>query len=136
VRRKNVVRTAGAPEAIGPYSQGVAAGGFLFISGQIPMDPKSGEIVSGGVGEQVERVLENLKAILAAAHIGLDSVLKTTVYLTDLGEFPQMNAVYTRYFGPEPPARATVQVAALPRGARVEIEAVAVLARRRFRKRP
>jgi len=136
VHRKRVVRTAGAPEAIGPYSQGVAAGGFLFVSGQIPLHPQSGKIVTGGIGEQVERVLENLKAILAAEHIGLESVLKTTVYLTDLGEFPEMNAVYTRYFGPEPPARATVQVTALPRGARVEIEAVAVLARQRFRKRP
>ena len=136
MHRKSVVSTAGAPEAIGPYSQGVAAGGFLFVSGQIPLDPQSGKIVAGGIGEQVERVLENLKAILAAAHISLQSVLKTTVYLTDLGEFPEMNAVYTRYFGSEPPARATVQVAALPRGARVEIEAVAVLARQRLRKRP
>ncbi len=124
---KRIVQTAGAPGAIGPYSQGVAAGGFLFISGQVPLDPVSGQAVEEGIEPQVERVLENLKAILAAAGADLRSVVKTTVYLTDLKDFPRMNDVYSRYFVVEPPARATVQVAALPRGVRVEIDATAVL---------
>ena len=124
---KRTVQTAGAPGAIGPYSQGIAAGGFLFISGQVPLDPVSGQAVGEGIEQQVERVLENLKAILAAGGADLRSVVKTTVYLTDLKDFPRMNEVYSRYFVAEPPARATVQVAALPRGARVEIDAIAVL---------
>jgi len=124
---KRIVQTAGAPGAIGPYSQGVAAGGFLFISGQVPLDPVSGQAVEEGIEQQVERVLENLKAILAAAGADLRSVVKTTVYLTDLKDFPRMNDVYSRYFVVEPPARATLQVAALPRGVRVEIDATAVL---------
>ncbi len=124
---RTVVKTGAAPEAIGPYSQGVAAGGFLFVSGQIPLDPATGRMVEGGIAEQVERVLENLKEILRAGGTGLEKVVKTTVYLTDLEEFPEMNRIYARYFGSEPPARATVQVAALPRNARVEIEAVAAL---------
>jgi len=124
---KRIVQTAGAPGAIGPYSQGVAAGGFLFISGQVPLDPVSGQAVEEGIEPQVERVLQNLKAILAAAGADLRSVVKTTVYLTDLKDFPRMNDVYSRYFVVEPPARATVQVAALPRGVRVEIDATAVL---------
>jgi len=124
---KRTVQTAGAPGAIGPYSQGIAAGGFLFISGQVPLDPVSGQAVGEGIEQQVERVLENLKAILAAGGADLRSVVKTTVYLADLEDFPRMNEVYSRYFVAEPPARATVQVAALPRGARVEIDAIAVL---------
>jgi len=124
---KRTVQTAGAPGAIGPYSQGIAAGGFLFISGQVPLDPVSGQAVGEGIEQQVERVLENLKAILAAGGAELRSVVKTTVYLADLKDFPRMNEVYSRYFVAEPPARATVQVAALPRGVRVEIDAIAVL---------
>lgn len=124
---KKVVRTAGAPAAIGPYSQAIAAGGFLYISGQIPLDPETGRMSSGGVGEQVARVLESLKCILAEAGLGMEAVVKTTVYLADLAEFPEMNEVYGRYFSSNPPARATVQVAGLPKGARVEIDAVAVL---------
>jgi len=124
---RKVVRTDKAPGAIGPYSQGVAAGGFLFVSGQIPLDPGTGEMVKGGIGEQVERVLENVKGILEAGGTGLQAVLKTTVYLIDLGEFARMNEVYARYFSSDPPARSTVQVPALPRGARVEIDVVAVI---------
>ena len=124
---KRAVQTAGAPGAIGPYSQGIAAGGFLFISGQVPLDPVSGQTVGEGIEQQVERVLENLKAILAAGGADLRSVVKTTVYLVDLRDFPRMNEVYSRYFVAEPPARATVQVAALPKGVRVEIDAIAVL---------
>lgn len=119
------VSTKRAPAAIGPYSQGILAGGFLFVSGQIPLDPATGEMVAGGIPEQAERVLENLKEILQAAGAGMDSVVRTTVYLTDLAEFSRMNEVYARYFTGSPPARSTVQVGALPRGARVEIDAIA-----------
>ena len=119
------VSTERAPAAIGPYSQGILAGGFLFISGQIPLDPATGEMVGGGVPEQAERVLENLKEILQAAGAGMDAVVRTTVYLTDLAEFSRMNQVYARYFTGSPPARSTVQVGALPRGAQVEIDAIA-----------
>ena len=124
---RRVVKTEAAPEAIGPYSQGIAVDGFLFVSGQIPLVPATGRMVEGGIAEQVERVMENLKEILRAGGTGLERVVKTTVYLTDLEEFPEMNRVYARYFGPDPPARATVQVTALPRNARVEIEAIAAL---------
>ena len=122
---RKVVRTAGAPSAIGPYSQAVSEGGFLFLSGQIPLDPATGEMVSGDIETQAARVLENLKAILEAAGGGLGSVVRTTVFLVDLGEFGRMNEVYARYFPADPPARSTVQVSALPRGARVEIDAIA-----------
>ncbi len=124
---RTIVKTRKAPEAIGPYCQGVAVGGFLFVSGQIPLDPATGGMVEGGIADQVERVLENLKEILQAGGAGLERVVKTTVYLTDLAEFAEMNRVYARYFGPQPPARSTVQVSALPRNAKVEIEAVAAL---------
>lgn len=122
---KQIVTTPGAPRAIGPYSQAVRSGGLLFVSGQIPLDPESGQMVEGGAAEQTARVLENLKAILEAAGSSLGRVLKTTVYLKDLGDFAAMNAVYARYFPGEAPARATLEVARLPREARVEIEAVA-----------
>jgi len=122
-----VVRTSSAPGAIGPYSQAIAAGGFLFVSGQIPLDPGTGRPVDGGIAEQVERVLENLKAVLQAGGAGMETVVKTTVYLTDLSEFPGMNEVYARYFGSDPPARTTVQVSALPKGVKVEIDAIAAL---------
>ena len=124
---RKAVKTGSAPGAIGPYSQAIAAGGFLFVSGQIPLDPGTGRLVEGGIGEQVGRVLENLKAVLQAGGAGMETVVRTTVYLTDLSEFPQMNEIYARYFGSDPPARTTVQVSALPRGARVEIDAIAVL---------
>lgn len=121
------VSTPGAPRAIGPYSQGVRAGGFLFTAGQVGFDPATGELVDEGIAEQTERVLENLRAILRAAGLDLGSVVKTTVFLVDMADFGKMNEVYARAFGEHRPARSTVAVAALPRGARVEIEAVAAL---------
>jgi 2-iminobutanoate/2-iminopropanoate deaminase len=124
---REIVRTDKAPAAIGPYSQGVRCGGFLFCSGQVPLDPASGKMVEGGIAEQTERALRNLEAVLAAGGVPLSSVVKTTVYLVDLGEFPAMNAVYGRFFPEDPPARATVEVSKLPAGARVEIEAVAAV---------
>lgn len=122
---RDIIRTGEAPAAIGPYSQGVRCGGFLFCSGQIPLDPATGKMVEGGIAEQTERVLRNLEAVLAAGGAALSSVVKTTVYMVDLGEFPAMNAVYGKFFPVDPPARATVEVSRLPAGARVEIEAVA-----------
>lgn len=121
-----VVATAAAPAAVGPYSQAVRAGGLVFCAGQIPLDPATGALVEGDVAAQTERVLENLKAVLQAAGSGLERVVKTTVFLQDMADFAAMNEVYARYFPQEPPARAAVQVAALPKGARVEIEAIAL----------
>ena len=121
------ISTDGAPRAIGPYSQGIAAAGLLFLSGQVPLDPSTGRLVEGTVQEEVTRVLENLKAVLEAAGSGLDRVVRTTVYLTNLKDFEAMNEAYARAFGASRPARSTVQVAALPRGARVEIDAIATL---------
>jgi 2-iminobutanoate/2-iminopropanoate deaminase len=125
---KKTVSVDGAPRPFqgAPYSQAVAAGGFLYVSGQVGLDPGSGELVAGGIEEQTRRALDNLRAILEGAGSGLDGVVKTTVYMTDLGQFSAMNEVYGGYFGADPPARATVQVAALPAGAVVEIEAVAL----------
>ena len=120
------IETAGAPKAVGPYSQAVRAGGLVWASGQIPLDPGTGTLVAGGIEEQTRRVLDNLAAVLAAAGTGLDRVVRTTVYLADLGDFEVMNRVYAGYFGDPPPARATVQVGRLPRDARVEIDAVAL----------
>jgi len=119
------ISTDRAPKAIGPYSQGIATGELLFLSGQVPLDPATGSLLKGTVQEEVARVLENLKAVLEAAGSGLDRVVRTTVFLTDLGDFEAMNEVYGRYFGAVRPARSTVQVTALPRGARVEIDAIA-----------
>ncbi len=119
------ISTDRAPKAIGPYSQGIAAGEFLFLSGQVPLDPVTGSLLKGTVQEEVARVLENLKAVLEAAGSGLDRVVRTTVFLTDLRDFEAMNEVYGSYFGASRPARSTVQVTALPRGARVEIDAIA-----------
>ena len=123
--RRETVRAENAPAAIGPYSQAVKSGGFLFCSGQIPLDPATGKLAEGDIGEQTARVLRNLEAVLHAGGASLASVVKTTVYLVDLGDFPAMNAVYGKFFPGEPPARATVGVSRLPAGARVEIEAVA-----------
>jgi 2-iminobutanoate/2-iminopropanoate deaminase len=119
------VQTAAAPAAIGPYSQGRVASGLLFTAGQIPLDPRTMEIVAGGIEEQTERVLGNLDAVLAEAGASWEGVVKTTVFLTDLADFAAFNATYERHLGGAKPARSTVQVAALPRGARVEIELVA-----------
>lgn len=121
------VSTSGAPAAIGPYSQAVIAGGFLFTAGQIALDPASGEIVDGGIEAQTERVLQNLAAVLAAAGTGWSSVVKTTVYLQDLGDFPTVNEIYARVLGDARPARSTVQVSALPKASLVEIDAVALV---------
>ena len=123
---REIVKTENAPAAIGPYSQAVRAGGFVFASGQIPLDPKTGQFVEGGVREQTEQVMRNLGAVLEAAGTGLDRVVKTTVFLADMDDFAAMNEVYGRYFAENPPARATVQAARLPRDARVEIEVVAL----------
>ncbi|WP_305046198.1 RidA family protein [Geoalkalibacter sp.] len=119
------IATDQAPAAIGPYSQGIRAGDFVFFSGQIPLDPQTGELVPGGIREQTEQVMANMKAALEAAGLGFAQVVKSTIYLTDLGQFALVNEIYGRFFGEVPPARATVQVSALPRGAAVEIEWVA-----------
>jgi 2-iminobutanoate/2-iminopropanoate deaminase len=122
---KKIISTERAPKAIGPYSQAVISNGWAFLSGQIPLDPVTNQIVEGGIGVQTERVLENLKSVLEAAGSSLDRVVKTTVYLKDMGEFAIMNEVYGRYFASNPPARATVEVARLPKDVRVEIECIA-----------
>lgn len=123
----DLVSTAGAPRAIGPYSQAVRANGFLFTAGQVALDPDKGELVAGGISEQTTRALENLRAILSAAGSDFSQVVKTTVFLVDMADFAAMNEVYSRAFGDHRPARSTVAVAALPRGARVEIEVIAVV---------
>jgi 2-iminobutanoate/2-iminopropanoate deaminase len=122
--RKNI-EAKGAPKPIGPYTQGVIAGGLLFASGQIPMDPETGQIVEGGIEAQTEQVFKNLLAVLKEAKMTTDNVVKTTVYLTDLADFAAMNDVYARFLGKAPPARSTIQAAALPRGVKVEIDLVA-----------
>ncbi len=124
---RTVVATAKAPAAIGPYSQAIiTAGGFIFSSGQIPIDPATGAIVAGTIKEQTDRVLKNLQAVLEQAGSAMNLVVKTTVFLADMNDFAEMNEVYATYFPTEPPARSTVQVARLPRDARVEIELVAL----------
>jgi 2-iminobutanoate/2-iminopropanoate deaminase len=123
---KQVITTDAGPKAIGPYSQGVKAGGFVFLSGQIPLDPASNQIISGGIAEQTERVLQNLEAILQAAGSSLQQAVKTTVYLKSMEDFPAMNQVYAKFFPAEPPARATVEVARLPKDVLVEIDVVAL----------
>jgi len=120
------ISTDRAPKAIGPYSQAVRAGGFLFLSGQVPLDPATGELLRGTIEEEAGRVLQNLGAVLEAAGSGFGKVVRTTVYLVDLADFAAMNAVYARVFGEARPARSTVQVAALPRGARIEIDVIAL----------
>jgi len=125
--KRTIISSPAAPEAIGPYSQAVRIGGLLYTAGQVPLDPATMKLVPGGIAEQTRRVLENLRAVLAEAGAGFEDVIKTTVFLQDLGDFAAFNEVYGEAFGDDPPARSTVQVAALPLGARVEIELVAAL---------
>ena len=121
------IATPSAPAAIGPYSQAVVAGGLLFVSGQIPLDPETGELVDGNIETQTRRVLENVRAIIVAAGADMDRVVKTTIFLADMNDFTAINGVYAEYFKGTLPARATVQVAGLPKGVPVEIEAVVLL---------
>ena len=123
---KEIIKTESAPHAIGPYSQAVRAGGFVFCSGQIPIDPETGQFVEGGIREQTDRVLRNLIAVLEAAGTGLDRVVKTTVFLSNLNDFGAMNEVYAMFFDESCPARSTIEAGRLPRDARVEIEAIAL----------
>ena len=123
---RQIVQTKQAPDAIGPYSQAVIANGFVFTSGQIPIDPATGQFVPGGIAEQTQQVLKNLKAVLEAAGTDMEQVVKTTVYLADMQDFTAMNEVYATFFGAEPPSRSTVQAAGLPKDARVEIDVVAL----------
>ncbi|MFA7620434.1 MAG: RidA family protein [Aminobacteriaceae bacterium] len=122
---KKIISTANAPAAVGPYSQAIKAGPFLFCSGQLPMDPKTGEFVPGGVAEQAEQVLKNVQAVLEGAGYSLNDVVKATVFATSMGDFAAVNGVYAKFFEKEPPARSFVEVSALPRGAQVEIEVIA-----------
>jgi len=124
--KRERIATASGPSAIGPYSQAIVAGEMVFVSGQIPIDPARGVLIDGDIAAQTDRVMKNLSAILEAAGSSLDKVVKTTVYLADLGDFDVMNKTYGKYFTGDPPARATVQVAKLPKGAALEIDAVAV----------
>jgi 2-iminobutanoate/2-iminopropanoate deaminase len=122
------VSTDAAPKAIGPYSQAIAAAGLIFLSGQIPLEPKDGRLVNGSIEDETRQALTNLKNVLAADGVDMTAIVRTTVYLTDLADFPRVNQTYAEFFTEPFPARATVQVAALPRGARVEIDAIAVAA--------
>jgi 2-iminobutanoate/2-iminopropanoate deaminase len=123
---KKIIKTDAAPHAIGPYSQAVEAGGFVFVSGQIPIDPATGNVVHADIREQTRRVMENAKAILAAAGCGMDSVVKATIYLRHIGYFGAVNEVYGSYFPSDPPARATVEVSRLPKDAALEMDFIAV----------
>lgn len=131
IEGKKIVSTEKAPKAIGPYSQAIVVENLVFTAGQIPLDPTTMELVEGGIEEQTRQVLTNLKHVLETADSGLNFIVKTTVFLQDLGDFPKMNSVYAEFFPENPPARSTVQVAALPKGAQVEIECVALLNPRR-----
>jgi 2-iminobutanoate/2-iminopropanoate deaminase len=122
---KKIFETKSAPAPIGPYSQAVEAGGFLFCSGQIALDPLTGQTLTGSAGEQTELVMKNVAAVLTSAGLGFENVVKTTIFLTDMADFPQVNEIYGRSFKSEPPARSTVAVAGLPRGVKVEIEVTA-----------
>ncbi len=124
---KKIISTSEAPGAIGPYSQAIRSRSFLFCSGQIPLDPKTGQIVAGDIAAQTRRVLDNIGAVLKAEHLTFDHVVKTTIFLTNLGDFQTVNEIYGSYFKQDPPARSTVQVAALPKGANVEIEVIAMV---------
>jgi 2-iminobutanoate/2-iminopropanoate deaminase len=123
---KKIVSTKDAPAAVGPYSQAIRSGSLLFCAGQIPLDPESGQIVSGDISAQTKRVLDNVSAILRAENLNFGHVVKTTIFLTDMGDFQTVNEIYATYFRDNPPARSTVQVSALPKGAQVEIEVIAV----------
>ena len=124
---RDAVSSDGAPKAIGPYSQAIRAGGFLFLAGQVPINPQTGELVDGGITEQTHQVFRNLSAVVAAAGVSLDAVVRTTVFLADMNDFAAMNEVYGQYFSSPAPARATVQVARLPKDARIEIDLIAHL---------
>ncbi len=124
---RELVTAAGAPKAIGPYSPALKIGNLLFLSGSIPLDPATGQLVSGGIAEQTTQVMENIKALLEAAGTSFNNVARTTVFMVDLGEFAQMNEIYSKYFSAPYPARSTVQVVKLPRDVRVEIDVIAVL---------
>jgi 2-iminobutanoate/2-iminopropanoate deaminase len=124
---KELITAAGAPAAIGPYSPAVKVGNMLFLSGSIPLDPATGQLVEGGIKEQATRVMENIKGLLAAAGADFNNVVRTTVFMIDLGEFAAMNEIYATYFSAPYPARSTVQVVKLPRDVRVEIDVIAVL---------
>ena len=126
---KRPIATPAAPAAIGPYAQAVAVGDLIFLSGQIPLDPERGKIVEGSIEDETRQVLKNLAAVLAAESLTMDAIVKTTVYLTDLADFPRVNQTYAEFFSEPFPARATVQVSALPRGAKVEIDAIAIAKR-------
>jgi 2-iminobutanoate/2-iminopropanoate deaminase len=123
---KKIISTNEAPAAVGPYSQAVRAGGIMFCAGQIPLDPKTGQIVAQDISGQTRRVLDNIAAILRAEGLTFENIVKTTIFLIDLGDFQTVNEIYASYFKQQPPARSTVQVSALPRDARVEIEAIAI----------
>jgi 2-iminobutanoate/2-iminopropanoate deaminase len=123
---KKIISTPDAPAAVGPYSQAVRAGSTIYCAGQIPLDPKSGQIVSGGIEAQTRRVLDNITAVLKAEGLTFENIVKTTIFLMDLNDFQTVNEIYGAYFKNEPPARSTVQAAGLPKGARVEIEVIAV----------
>jgi 2-iminobutanoate/2-iminopropanoate deaminase len=124
--KRRVIQTEKAPKAIGPYSQAIQAGNLLFLSGQIPIDPASGELLKGDIRLQSQRVLENMKGVLESQKLGMEDVVKVTIFLKDMGNFSQVNEVYATYFSSSPPARSTVEVARLPRDADIEIEAVAL----------
>ncbi|MDT8318587.1 MAG: RidA family protein [bacterium] len=126
--KKTIVNTEDAPAAIGPYSQAIKAAGLVFISGQIPLDPASGEVAGDSIEVQTERVIKNLEAVLKAAGSDFGKVIKTTIYLTDLNDFAAVNGIYGNYFNDSPPARATVEVSGLPKGVKVEIDAIALAA--------
>jgi 2-iminobutanoate/2-iminopropanoate deaminase len=124
---KKVIHTDKAPKAIGPYSQAIQAGNFLFLSGQIPLDPKTGELAKGDIREQTKQVLENIKGILESQKLGMEDVVKVTIFLKDIGNFNQVNEIYATYFPSSPPARSTVEVSKLPRNAEIEIEIIAFI---------
>jgi len=125
--KKKVIQTDKAPKAIGPYSQAIQAGNFLFLSGQIPLDPVSGEVVKGDIRQQTKRVLENIKGVLESQNLNMGDVVKVTIFLKDLGNFNQVNEVYATYFPSSPPARSTIEVARLPRDVGIEIEAITLV---------
>jgi 2-iminobutanoate/2-iminopropanoate deaminase len=125
--KKRIVQTEKAPKAVGPYSQATHAGDFLFLSGQIPLDPKTGELVRGDIGQQTKQVLENIKGVLESQELGMEHVVKVTIFLRNIENFNQVNEIYSTYFPASPPARSTIEVARLPKNAEIEIEAVALI---------